>query len=291
MLNEKLNDDFFDDEDETNAQLQEMYNTSFQTEEFKVLSEQAPTFNYNEEQSIYIGCLDKLRVGTFHKGKFKAFNRSFKGYYIDCFGFDVLCPLNKKEFYSWAFSEETEIKRFESMNVDEKRTFMVNLERFLVGMELTVLITTNKDLKVGAISIDNLIKISWTRNIYKLYIFANGMRINDYIYLNSYEKDKLRQYIIQEECDKSTKTIYYHKALAAEGITLLPENEIVIQQKLLPELLYKYDSYNANGYIDPLNPNFQVDEHGNVTSMRYSQMPFYLKSSQVKLMGNLNCLK
>ena len=30
MLNEKLNDDFFDEEDETNVQLAEMYNTSFQ---------------------------------------------------------------------------------------------------------------------------------------------------------------------------------------------------------------------------------------------------------------------
>lgn len=299
MLNEKLNDDFFDDEDETNAQLQEMYNTSFQSEEFKkeIETQEERKVNLNEDQSIYMNCIEKLRVGTFHKGKFKAFNRSFKGYYVDCFGFDVLCPLNKKEFYNWAFGHElneerkTEIKRFERFSQDEKKSFMIELEKQLVGFELTVLITVNKELKVGAINMDNLVKISWTWNEYNLYIFANGMRLIDYSFLNSYEKEKIRQFIIDEKCDKSTKTIYYHKSLAAEGITLLPENEIVIQKRLLPDLLYKYDSYNANGYIDPLNPNFAVDEHGNVTSMRYSQMPFYLKSSQVKLMGNLDCLK
>lgn len=298
MLNEKLNDDFFDEEDETNVQLAEMYNTSFQSEEFKNIEKaEEKKVDLNEDQKIYMDCLTKLRVGTFHKGKFKAFNRSFRGYYVDCFGFDVLCPLNKKEFYNWAFgyelSEERkqEIRRFEKFNVDEKKSFMIELEKQLVGIELTVLITVNKELKVGAINMENLVKISWTWNEYNLYIFANGMRLIDYTFLNGYEKDKIRQFIIDEKCDKSTKTIYYHKALAAEGITLLPEDEIVIRPKLLPEQLYKYDTYNANSYIDPNNPNFIVDEHGNVTSMRYTQMPFYLKSSQVKLMGTLNCLK
>lgn len=299
MLNEKLNDDFFDDEDEVNIQLQELYDTSFQSEEFKkqVEKQEEKNVNLNEDQKIYMDSLTKLRVGTFHKGRFKAFNKSFKGYYVDCFGFDVLCPLNKKEFYNWAFGTENneikkaEIKRFEKFNQDEKRAFMVELEKQLVGHELTVLVTVNKELKVGAINMDNLVKISWTWNEYNLYIFANGMRLVDYTFLNSYEKEKIRQFIIDEKCDKSKKVIYYHKALAAEGITLLPENEVVIQKRLLPDSLYKYDSYNANGYIDPNNPNFVVDEHGNVTSMRYTQMPFYLKSSQVKLMGNLNCLK
>ena len=296
MLNEKLNDDFFDEEEVKDYS---MYEKSFQSEEFRkeIEKQEEKKVNLNEDQTIYMNCIEKLRVGTFHKGKFKAFNKSFKGYYVDCFGFDVLCPLNKKEFYNWAFGTENteekkaEIKRFEKFNVDEKKSFMIELEKKLVGFELTVLITVNKELKVGAINLDNLIKISWTWNQYNLYIFANGMKLADYTFLNSYEKEKIKQFIIDQDCDKSTKTIYYHKALAAEGITLLPENEIVIQPRLLPERLYKYDSYNANGYIDPNNPNFVVDEHGNVTSMRYTQMPFYLKSSQVKLMSNLNCLK
>ncbi len=262
-----------------------MYDKSFTTDEFTELVNEKPLTNYNINQQIFLDCLDKLQVGTFHKGKFKAFGRNFKTYFVDVYGFDVQCQLSKKELIKWQIYDD---------NWDIRKKNIEDYESSIVGREFTVLITSNKNFKVDAVSIDNLLKISWTQNNFGLHVFVNGARIIDYNekYLSAFEKAKIYDFIKSLNVDKSTKVIYYHHALAAKNLILVPFDEVIISPKLLPSMYYEFDSYAPREYVDANNPNLIVDEiSGNVKSMKYTQMPFYLYSSQVKLLNNINSLK
>lgn len=289
MLNEKLNDDFFDEEIKDYS----MYEESFRSEEFKsIIEKDSPKIQLNENQQIYMDCINKLKVGTFHNAQFKAFNKGFRGYFVDAFGMDVFCPLNKREFYNWAFGEDSEEKKtnilwYERLSENEKRQFMYNLEKKIVRKPLTVLITANQNLKVDGLSLENIVRISWSKG----RIYCNNIRIENYIFLTDYEKSRILNFIQPLDCEYSTNEILYHKSFLLFEEILIPLKEVKIEQKLLPERYYKLDTYHTNEYLDPENPNFKMDEHGNVTSMWYTQMPFYQQSSIVKLTGNLSCLK
>jgi len=103
-MNEELNewDEEIVDKDTS------MYDNSFQTEEFKELSEEKPKVNWNENQQIFMDCIDKLNVGTFHKGKFKKFSPNYHKYFVDCWGFDVNVELSNKELFAWGFEKEND---------------------------------------------------------------------------------------------------------------------------------------------------------------------------------------
>lgn len=292
---DELNDDWFDENEKVKDT--SMYDNSFQTEEFKELSKEKPKVHWNENQQIFMDCIDKLNVGTFHKGKFKKFSPNYHKYFVDIWGFDVNVELSNKELFAWGFEKENDetyknwISKIKRFSKEERASKLEIFERQLVGKEVTVLITVNRNLKVDAANVDNLVKISWTRNAYGLHVFANGMRIQDYNFLEEYEKDKIRAFIRSIFVEKSSKVIYYHSALAAKDLVLIPEEEIKIEPKLLPQMYYQWDSYHPREYIDPNNPNFLVDDFGNVSSMKYTQMPFYMQSSQVKTLNNINVLK
>jgi hypothetical protein len=287
-----MNDEF--DEFEEKQLNAEMYEESFKSKDFKELIEQdAPKPELNENQQIYMDCIAKLKVGTFHNARFKAFNKGFRGYFVDAFGMDIFCPLNKREFYNWAFGEEnnedkkTNISWYEKLSDNEKKQFMFELERKIVRKPMTVLITANQNLKVDGLSIENLIRVSWTgKNIY-----CNNIRIENYIFLTDYEKSRISDFIEALGVEYSTREILYHKSFLIFDEILIPFNEVKIEPRLLPESYYKTDTYQPREYIDPENPNFIMDEMGNITSERYTQMLFYQSSSTVKLTGSLNCLK
>jgi len=285
-------------EEENEVKDTSMYEESFKSEEFKkeVEKSEEKKLNLNENQQIFMDCVNKLDVGTFHKGKFKKFSPNYHKYFVDCWGFDVNVELSNKELYAWGFEKEDEnyknwIAKIKKFTKEERASKLEAFERQLVGKEVTVLITVNRNLKVDAANVSNLVKISWTRNNYGLHVFANGMRIQDYNFLEEYEKDKIRAFIRSIFVEKSSKVIYYHSALAAKDLVLIPEDEIKIEPKLLPQMYYQWDSYHPREYIDPNNPNFLVDDFGNVSSMKYTQMPFYMQSSQVKVLNNINVLK
>lgn len=284
------------DEETIDKNLEELYKKSFETKEFQAITNDSKKSNLNENQKIFMDCLEKLEVGTFHKAKFKKFSPNGRKYFVDCFGFDVGTEMSNKELYSWGFMS-SDLPRKEWLEnikkmTDKEKIYKLELfEKSLVGKELTVLITVNKNLKVYGISLESLPKISWTTNEYGLHIFCNNSKLKDYLYLQDYEKDKIKQFIKSLEVDRSTKTIYYHAAFAAKDLVLISEDEIKIEPRLLPAMYYEFDSYHPHEYIDPNNPNFIVDGFGKVSSMKYTQMPFYIQSSQAKAMGNLNCLK
>lgn len=290
-LNELWDDEIVD------KSLQELYEKSFETEEFKAIINESPSSNLNENQKIFMDCLEKLQVGTFHKARFKKFSPNGRKYFVDVYGFDVGIDMTNKELYEWGFMESPILNRKEwlenikTMVYEDKIAALESFEKTLIGKELTILITVNKNLKVYGLSLNSLPKVSWTTNSHGLHIFINNSRLKDYIYLTDYEKDKIKQFIMSLDVENSSKTIYYHNALSAKGLTLIPEDEIKIEPKLLPAMYYEFDTYHPHEYIDPANPNFLVDDFGNVSSMKYTQMPFYMQSSQIKTLNNINILK
>jgi len=229
---------------------------SFSSPEFiNQIQEENKLKNLSEQQELFINCLEKLKIGTFHKGTFKAWNNNKSAYFVDCGGFDVKCKSLKRETEFW----------------DNP-----------VGKELVVLVVRNADFKVDAISVEAMVSITWRDSI----IRAQGVKLENYKHITDYDKDKIRLFVSQQiEAGERVSDVYlFDKALIAKNLTVIKKSDIVVEKPLLSQALYEWSEpyLIEESIIDPNNPNLKVLEDGRVTSKKYTQMPFYFQSSQVK---------
>ncbi len=263
MARKQFIDDSWLEEDENlvNPQQMELMEKSFSSPDFiNQIQEENKLKNLTEQQELFINYLEKLKIGTFHKGTFKAWNNNKSAYFVDCGGFDVKCKSLKRETEYW----------------DNP-----------VGKELTVLIVRNADFKVDAISVDAMVSITWRDNI----IRAQGVKLENYKHITDYDKDKIRLFVAQQiEAGERVSDVYlFDKALIAKNLTVIKKSDIVVEKPLLSQALYEWsEPYSIEeSIIDPNNPNFQILEDGRITSKKYTQMPFYSQSSQIKKTLNI----
>lgn len=273
ITNKNNQDDWLNDDEEQQEQYYDLekLEASFNSHDFKEAVKENNTLaaKYNENQIIYLQCLERLKIGTMWKGIVKAFGRPkdgvVKNYFVNVGGFDVLC--HKKSY------EEVE-----------------------VGQEITIIITHNNNLKVDGMRYENLLQIQWLGKRIKVEWWDwqkevfHSINLNNYKHLSNLEKDKIRGFVENSGIDCNVEPFLYHLQFSLIGKTLINNADLKYEAPLLMKELYEYKMYNTSELLDSTNPNFKIDEYGNVTFQAYSQLPFYFYSSRVKQYG-LNVLK
>jgi len=267
----KKNQYWEDEEENENYDLTKLLEQSFNSEAFKEAVKENNTVSqkYNENQLLYLQCIERLKIGTMWEGVVKAFGRPkdgvIKNYFVNVGGFDVLC--HKKSY-----------------------------EDIEVGQKITIIITHNNNLKVDGMRYENLIQIQWLNKKIKEEWWDwrkevyHSINLNNYKHLTNLEKDKIREFVKNTKVEDSVNTWLYHLQFSLTGKILIDSSQLKYETPLLMKELYKYKTYNTTELLDSKNPNFVLDEYGNVTYQEYTQMPFYFYSSRVKQFG-INVLK
>ena len=201
----------------------------------------------NPQQSIFVGMLKQLRPGMLFQGKVKEIGKN--SYYVDIGVLDVLCIKRK--------GEELNPKQL-----------------------IDVVILTIEERKASAIRLQNLPLVEWKNDRVKIIRYNHSTDEYDEYRLDKFEMTNLEKEIIKEYCNKTEwieKPHFYHKNFKVV-------TDLRYAAPLLQKNMYDVLSYN-NGDVDPKNPNFDVDEFGNVSFKRYTQQPFYSLSSKVRNFG------
>lgn len=270
MITNKKHDEWEDEIENENYDLK-LLEESFNSEAFREAVKENSTVSqkYNENQLLYLQCIERLKIGTMWKGVVKAFGRPkygvVKNYFVNVGGFDVLC--HKKSY-----------------------------EDIEVGQEITIIITHNNNLKVDGMRYENLLQIQWLNKRIKVEWWDwrkecyHSINLNNYKHLSNLEKDKIKLFVESIKIECNVEPFLYHLQFSLTGKTLIDSSQLKYEAPLLMKELYTIDTYNTSESLDVTNPNFTVDEYGNVTFVRYTQMPFYFLSSRVKQFG-INALK
>lgn len=201
----------------------------------------------NTQQAIFVGMLKQLKVGALYQGKVKEILKN--SYYVDIGGLDILCIKRKGEI------------------LQPKQL-------------IDVIILSVEERKANGVRLQNLPLVEWRGGRIKMVLFNHSTEEYDEYRLEKFEISNLEKEIIKEYANKvewEEKPHFYHRNFKV--IT-----DLKYAAPLLQKNMYDILSYNSSD-VDTANPNFDVDEFGNVTFKRYTQQPFYSMSSKVRNFG------